>query len=186
MTAMFYWYAWTISIIGYFFLQKISLRLRLLLFTGVSMSTYSVSFWNTEQHFYLHIGMLGAFGLLFWTGRKREWTQHFWPFVLSLGYTSVQLFFIVNPVWLELPGIQLGLIGVIILLKYFCPDTEGLIGMWLFMNAIGTLSSHLILSLYSQDELLFNDQVLLLALKGVLILMIFYGVAHLKNRNKKR
>ncbi|ARI77238.1 YphA family membrane protein [Halobacillus mangrovi] len=186
MTATYYWYAWTISIIAYFFIQKSQLRLKILLFTGISMSTYSLSFWNGQQHFYLHIAVLGFFGLIFWTSRNRGWIEHFWPFVLSIGYTSFQLFFMVNPVWLELPGIPIGLIAVLLLLKYFCRDLEGLIGMWLLMVAIGTLCSYLILSLYSDGGVFFNNQILLLAAQGILILLFFHGLEKLKSMNKKK
>ncbi|MCA1009479.1 hypothetical protein [Halobacillus halophilus] len=180
MAAIYYWYAWFLALIIFFFIPASSLRSRLLLFIWIIMCTYSFGD-NPFINFQLYsILLLAIFGTYFWKITHKHMIQHFWPIVLSIGYTAVQLFLLVQPVWSRLPGIYLGVIFFLFVLHKMFEDLPSLIGVWLLINAFGTLWSYLVLSIYILEEPIMNQQMIIFVLKGMVVLFIMYGIHHLK------
>ncbi|QAS50766.1 YphA family membrane protein [Halobacillus litoralis] len=186
MTAIFYWYAWIAAIIVIFYIQKRTLRHALMLFIGIAMCTFSVSSLSTGAHIYIHVLLLSGFGTHLWVRRHRSIFEHFWPFVLSIGYAAILMFFVIHPVWGEFPGISLGMVLIFLLLRMIVKDIEGLLAIWMLMNAGGTLSSYVIFSTYSNEGLIESQTMMTFVLKGVLFLFVFYGVHNLKRAIRRK
>jgi hypothetical protein len=178
--ATFYWYAWILTIIVFFFIEKTTLRYDLLFFTGIAMCTYTLMTWSPASHLYIHVSLLLLFGTHIWIRRKRAFFHHFWPFILSVGYASIWMFFVIHPVWSNFPGVSFGLVVAILLLRMIIADIEGLIGSWLLINAGGTLFSYGIFAIYGNEGLIESQMMMLFALKGLLVFFLFYGIDHLK------
>ncbi|MGP4077017.1 YphA family membrane protein [Halobacillus sp. K22] len=180
MAAIYYWYAWFLALIIFFFIPSSHLRSRLLLFIWIIMCTYTLADLQLMGSLPFSIFLLGIFGTYFWKIRRKNMIQHFWPIVLSVGYTAVQLFLLVQPVWSRLPGVYLAVIFFLFILHKIFRDLPSLIGVWLLINAFGTLWSYLVLSIYILEEPMFNQQTIIFVLKGMVALFIMYGVYRLK------
>jgi len=180
LAAIYYWYAWILALIIFFFIPSSYLRSRLLLFIWIIMCTYTIGD-NQFIHFQLYfVLLLGIFGTYFWKITHKHMIQHFWPIVLSIGYTAVQLFLLVQPVWSRLPGVYLGVVFFLYVLHKMFQDLPSLMGAWLLINAFGTLWSYLVLSIYILEEPFFNQQMVIFVLKGMVVLFIMYGIHRLK------
>ncbi|MCA0983007.1 hypothetical protein LCL89_02980 [Halobacillus yeomjeoni] len=186
MEAEFYWYSWVIVIILFFFTQKASIRNPLLLLCSLLMITYNITPYFSEHFMYIHTFTIAIFGIYYWIRNKKRFLLHVWPFVLSIGYTSIQLFFLVNPVWLEFPGLSLLVFLLLYIFHKFSDSVESLIGMWFLVNACGTLWSYSVFSLFSLEGLIEMNVILLFVIQGLLWILILNGVDHLKAKVQKQ
>ncbi|WP_226579375.1 hypothetical protein [Halobacillus litoralis] len=185
MDAVFYWFAWVSVIIVTFFIQKQTLRQTLLLFSLICMCTYASPVLSEGHLLLLHISLLVCFGIRLWVRRSRSFVQHFWPFVLSVGYSAGLMFFIIHPVWSSFPGISFGIVFILLLLRMTIRDIEGLIGTWMVVNALGALFTYGVFYTYANEKLVESQAMLVLVFKGLLVLFILYGINNLKQSNKK-
>ncbi|MFQ3542966.1 hypothetical protein Q7A53_02690 [Halobacillus rhizosphaerae] len=179
MTAQYYWYGWVIIMIAYFFLPPSKVRNRILFFCFIVLNTYS--FINDPIiHDYLQLGLLYCFGLSFWLIDRRSFVDHFWPFILSMVYTSIQMFLVVHPVWTLFPGFHLGWILAIILLDWFDLSFSSLIGLWFILNSCGAFLTMYVFSVYGVEQFLTSEQVIVTTFKGLVIIFILHGISRLK------
>lgn len=186
MSADFYWYAWTITIIVFFFVNKKTMRNDVLLLTGFTMCTYAFSSWSPPLHLYIHVFFLLVLGTHIWLRRTRGFFDHFWPFILSMGYASTFMFYVIHPVWANFPAMSSGIVLVIILIRMIIGDVEGQIGIWLLMNAGGTLFSYGIFSLYSNEGLIESQSMMIFAFKGLLIIFLINSIENLKRHIQRK
>ncbi|MGV2620293.1 UNVERIFIED_CONTAM: hypothetical protein N8J90_03870 [Halobacillus marinus] len=127
------------------------------------------------------------FGIYFWNRTRRKKWEHAWLLLSSIGYSAVWIIHIIHPVWAVFPGISLLLAGVVFSLRLVIRDLEGRIGLWIFMNAGGSLLSYYVFSLYTEEGLVESGNMMTLTMKGLFILFIIYGVERMKQSiNKKK
>ncbi|MBA2173860.1 hypothetical protein H0266_03000 [Halobacillus locisalis] len=189
MAASFYWYAWLIVIIVFFYIESDSLKKRVLCFTGVAMCLYSVEMLNHNWFLFFHPLFLFVFGLNLWVKEKKRMVQHFWPFLLSLGYSAAQLFLVVAPLWLQFPFLYPLFIISIYLLFSFVQDLLSVLGLWLMINGLGMLWSTLVFSVYEMEAVVSMNGTLLLVMKGFLTILVLHAIFQLKRwvkRNSSR
>ncbi|MGR9049911.1 YphA family membrane protein [Halobacillus faecis] len=186
MEVTFYWFAWSLTVIAIFFIQRRKLKRDLLLVLGVLMCTYDMLSWSQKGQVYFHVFILIFFGTYLFITIRRAWFDYFWPFIFSIGYAAVWMFLIVHPVWVNFPGISLFLLLIVGLLRVFIKDVGGQMGLWMLTNAGGTFFSFLIFSLYQNEGLIDTHVMLSLSIKGVFVLLLFHGVGQLKRSIRKK
>ncbi|WP_146816023.1 YphA family membrane protein [Halobacillus faecis] len=186
MEATFYWFAWSLTVIAVFFIQRRKLKRDLLLVLGVFMCTYDWLSWSPNGQFYFHICILLVFGTYLFISIRRSMFDYFWPFILSVGYAAVWMFLVVHPVWVNFPGVSLFLLVIVGLLRMFVKDVGGQMGLWVLTNAGGTLFSFLIFALYQNEGLIDTHAMLSLSIKGMFVLLLFHGVDQLKRSIRKK
>ncbi|SDO94910.1 YphA family membrane protein [Halobacillus aidingensis] len=186
MEATFYWFAWSLTVIAVFFIQRRKLKRDLLLILGVFMCTYDILSWSQKGQFYFHVLILLVFGTYLFISIKRTVFDYFWPFILSVGYAAIWMFLIVHPVWVNFPGISLFLFVIVGILRMFVKDVGGQMGLWMLTNAGGSLFSYITFALYQNEGLINTHVMLSLSIKGVFVLLLFHGVDQLKRTIRKK
>ncbi|TGB04517.1 YphA family membrane protein [Halobacillus salinus] len=179
MAPFYYWLSWLIVIIAIFFIEGTSLKQTLLLFAAVVMCLYSL---NAEEPLLqlIHPAVLVAFGVRFWLMKTKKWLSHVWPFIFSLVCTSLYLFLIVSPLWMEFPLKSIGVCIFLFAMTFYLGNLCCAIGFWLLLNGLGILWTTIVFWQYELGAVLDLNQKMLTVLQGVLILFVIYGVLTLK------
>ncbi|WP_163526241.1 hypothetical protein [Halobacillus ihumii] len=195
MAVAYYWYAWFLMILAYFFLNRNSIKRDVLMvFIAFQMISFSHLNNNHDVSTYTLLGVLSLFGLIFWIEQKKFW-YHALPFSFSLLCAGVQLFFLVNPVWSLFPAIQWLLVGVIYIVHKLGFPFYSQVGLWVLVNTLGTLWSTLVLTYYQTSDYMNLIEMNLLIGKGIILLFLLQGIYQIKRslvklkrqqRNKRR
>lgn len=181
MAFTYYWLSWVIVVITVFFINKADIKKHLLFFMGILMCIFSIRSDGALIYSLLHPILLIWFGGRFWLMKKKRLVAHFWPFMLSMVYSSIQLFIVVSPLWMEFPLSTFGIVIFLFGLTYFLKNISCAIGMWLLMSGMGMLWTTLVFSPYEMTAAIDTNLVMITSMKGILILFILYGVQSLRN-----
>ncbi|WP_431799098.1 YphA family membrane protein [Halobacillus andaensis] len=181
--AVYYWYAWIVVILVSFFLSsKKNKKLALLIYVLIQMIL--TTYLQIDSLFWLSFSIQALFGIYLWA-EPRPMLQHIWPVLFTCFWAIFQLFLLSNPVWYLFPGVQVAIIGVLILVNYLNFSLNSQLGLWLLMNVLGGFAAKLVswaLFLDYMPDYIYEQKVML---KGIIVILIINGIAHLRKSSLK-
>ncbi|MCA0970333.1 hypothetical protein LCM20_07010 [Halobacillus litoralis] len=186
MAPTFYWLAWLIVIIVTFFIEPIYMKKVFLLFMGLIMCLFSL---NESPYLWAPFvtpAVFVVFGIKFWMFQKQKAWAHLWPFTLSIGFSAIQLFLIVIPLWRVVPVSFIGIGVYLFFVSLFVRVFFSSVGLWLIVSGLGTFWTCGVLYMYDMTAAIDPNQIVITVMKGLLLLFMIHGVLRLKNMLKHK
>ncbi|MBB6452193.1 hypothetical protein HNQ94_000638 [Salirhabdus euzebyi] len=179
---LFFWLSWILWIVIYFFEgnQKIRYRNAVAVLLLMIASTWYVK----VQEFQLLVPMfLNAFiGMYYLALEKQKGTLLFLTISLTFGYSGLQLWQDLNPLWLFFSTTFISVIVGYIILMVFAANNTQRIAIWLICTSFGQLLYGVVKHSYGLTVPIGNFQYLM---DTVLLIMIFTILSIVKRLGEK-
>ncbi|MCP3025844.1 hypothetical protein [Halobacillus sp. A5] len=181
--AVYYWYAWFIVIIILFFLTSRKYKKTALL-TFVLLQMIFLPFIHMDVFLWTSLVIQCFFGIYLWA-EPRPIFQQLWPVLFTFCWAVFQLFLLSNPVWYLFPGVQIAIVGVLIIFHYLTFTFNSQLGLWLIMNILGVITAGIVSDILFLDFMPDYVNVHTTVLQGIVVIFILNGISYLKRSSAK-
>ncbi|WP_173916288.1 hypothetical protein [Halobacillus sp. Marseille-Q1614] len=183
MNIEYYWFSWFAFILLAFFIpSQIPKKQAIMAFVLLSMINYSIIA-ESSEYLMWSLGFHITFGVYFWAEPKPVF-NHLWLIIVVFLSTLLQLFIIVNPVWIIFPGAWIILVAVIFLIQLCVPSLASQIGLWILMNAGGAIAAYFVAQSLAIEFMMNYSFAHTTIIQGVFLLFVFYLMERVKHAMK--